>query len=99
MILVTKTSDQTRQRGHTLSVCVCVFTKLHITAQVCVCVCVCVYVRFILGLTDRASAIPSNIRGCQSGTVHSSYLLIVTKTYCRKVDGPHRVMITTRYVL
>ena len=23
MILVTKTSDQTRQRGHTLSVCVC----------------------------------------------------------------------------
>ena len=24
MILVTKTSDQTRQRGHTLSTCVCV---------------------------------------------------------------------------
>ena len=39
MILVTKTSDQMRQRGHTLStcailtcVCVCVFIGLHITA-------------------------------------------------------------------
>ena len=30
MILITKTSDQTRQRG---CVCVCVFIKLHITAQ------------------------------------------------------------------
>ena len=49
MILVTKTSDQARQRGYTLSsvkcvyvrvnvcvdvwMCVCVFIKLHITAQ------------------------------------------------------------------
>ena len=34
MILITKTSDQTRQRGHTLScVCVCVFIELPITAQ------------------------------------------------------------------
>ena len=31
MILVTKTSDQTRQRG--VCVCVCVFIKLHITTQ------------------------------------------------------------------
>ena len=35
MILVTKTSDQTRQRGHTLSTC----TNL----TLCVCVCVCVF--------------------------------------------------------
>ena len=34
MILVTKTSDQTRQRGHTLSTCI------NLT---CVCVCVCVF--------------------------------------------------------
>ena len=42
MILITKTSDQTRQRGHALSTCticmyvcmyVCIFIKLHITAQ------------------------------------------------------------------
>ena len=48
MILVTKTSDQARQRGHTLSTCiifiralstlyvymyVCIFIKLHIAAQ------------------------------------------------------------------
>ena len=34
MILVTKTSDQTRQRDTlSLLVCVCVFIKLHITAQ------------------------------------------------------------------
>ena len=33
IILVTKTSDQARQRGHTLS------TYLY----VCVCVCVCIY--------------------------------------------------------
>ena len=35
MILVTKTSDQTRQRGVCVCVCVCVcvFIKLHITAQ------------------------------------------------------------------
>ena len=52
MLLVTKTSDQTR------GVCVCVFIKLHITAQsgpvllviichshVCVCVCVCVFIK------------------------------------------------------
>ena len=32
MILITKTSDQTRQRGHALSTC-----------TVCVCVCVCVF--------------------------------------------------------
>ena len=31
MILMMKTSDQTRQRG--VCVCVCVFIKLHITAQ------------------------------------------------------------------
>ena len=31
MILVTKTSDQTRQRD--VCVCVCIFIKLHITAQ------------------------------------------------------------------
>ena len=51
--LVTKTSDQTRQRG-CVYVCVCVFIKLHIVAQsgpvfysfyatACVCVCVCVF--------------------------------------------------------
>ena len=34
MILVTKTSDLARQRGHTLSTCIIL----------CVCVCVCVYV-------------------------------------------------------
>ena len=33
MILITKTSDQTRQRGHALSTC----------TRVCVCVCVCVF--------------------------------------------------------
>ena len=40
MVLVTKTSDQARQRGHAcvclcvcVCVCVCVFIKLHITAQ------------------------------------------------------------------
>ena len=44
MILITKTSQHTRPRGHNLStctiltcvfvcVCVCVFTELHITAQ------------------------------------------------------------------
>ena len=38
MILVTKTSDQTRQRGHTLSTCVCV------------CVCVCVFFPFFLDI-------------------------------------------------
>ena len=31
MILITKTSDQTRQRG--VCACVCIFIKLHITAQ------------------------------------------------------------------
>ena len=31
MILVTKTSDQTRQRG--VRVCVCVFIELHMTVQ------------------------------------------------------------------
>ena len=36
MILVTKTSDQTRQRGHTLSIC----TNL---TCVCLCVCVCMF--------------------------------------------------------
>ena len=49
MILITKTSDQTRQ-----SMYVCIFIKLHITAQsglvimyVCMyaCMCVCMYVR------------------------------------------------------
>ena len=34
MILVTETSDQTRQKGHTLSSC----------TNICVCVCVCVCV-------------------------------------------------------
>ena len=56
MILITKTSDQTRQRGHALSTCtcVCVFIKLHITTQsgpvilVILCVCVCVFILFIL---------------------------------------------------
>ena len=67
MILITKTSDQTR-----VCVCVCVFIKLHITAQsgpvilvilchshcVCVCVCVCFSFLFILdvkfvGCTSR----------------------------------------------
>ena len=36
MVLVTKTSDQPRQRGRVcvcVCVCVCVFTELHITAQ------------------------------------------------------------------
>ena len=57
MILVTKTSDQTRQRGLCVCVCVfikcvcvCVFIKLHITAQsgpvilviICHSQCVCV---------------------------------------------------------
>ena len=64
MILVTKTSDQTRQRG--MYVCmyvfmyVCIFIKLHITAQsgpvILVipchshCVCVCVFLSFILDI-------------------------------------------------
>ena len=34
IIFITKTSDQTRQRGHSFSTFVCLF--------VCVCVCVCV---------------------------------------------------------
>ena len=39
----------------------------------CVCVCVCVFIKLqcvcvFFTLTDRASIIPSNIRGCQSGT-------------------------------
>ena len=33
MILVTKTSDQTRQREWCVCVCVCIFIKLHISAQ------------------------------------------------------------------
>ena len=44
MILVTKTSGQTRQRGHTLSTC----------TNVCVCV------RVFFRLIDRASTIPRN---------------------------------------
>ena len=64
MILVTKTSDQTR-----VCVCVCVYIKLHITAQSglvilvilchsrCVCVCVCCHPiysrRKVCGRTSR----------------------------------------------
>ena len=44
-------------------VCMYVFIKLHITTQSGPVVVVVVFT-----LTDRASTIPSNIRGCQSGT-------------------------------
>ena len=64
MIPVTKASDQTRQRGHTLCVCVCVLIKLHITAQsgpvILVILCVCVCSSHHLRSTDRASNIPSS---------------------------------------
>ena len=64
-----------------LYVCVlCVFIKLHITAQSGPVIysfyanpcnppgCVCAYVSVFFTLTDGASIIPSNIRGCQSRT-------------------------------
>ena len=35
MIPITKPSDQTRQKGHTMCVCVCL----------CVCMCVCVFIK------------------------------------------------------
>ena len=49
MILVTKTSDQTRQRGHTLSTC----------TNLCVCVCVCVVFPFILDV--RLVDVPARV--------------------------------------
>ena len=75
MILVTKTSDQTRQ----VCVCVCVFECVFINS---VCVYVCVWM-FLTLLTDQASTNPSNIlRGCQSGTLFAVYddLRKVSKT-------------------
>ena len=50
MILVTKTSDQTRQRGHTLSTC---------TDLTCVCVCMCVAATFILDV--RLVDVPAGV--------------------------------------
>ena len=50
MILITKTSDQTRQRGMYvpgMHVCMYVFIKLHITTQSGPVILVCMYVLYV----------------------------------------------------
>ena len=67
MILVTKTSDQARQRGHTLSTCSlqlflleCVCVCVCVCACVCVCVCVCFGVLHCLYFPSTALTINSS---------------------------------------
>ena len=73
----------------------CVFIELHITAQsgpvVLVILChglsIVIVVVFFRLLTGRASTIPSNIRGCQSGTWSAGQ---------EKIEGTSTVMIDFR---
>ena len=62
MILITKTSDQTRQRGHALSTCT-------------MCVCVCVVIPFVLDvrLVDAPAGVTQE-EGHTGGRSHTGFL-------------------------
>ena len=70
MILVTKTSDQTRQRGHTLSMC----------TSVCVCVCMCCHPlhsgRQTCGRTSRG----------HTGLLHHRFAMLALTFIARRIQ-------------